>query len=76
MKHQIWMTFERVLRGEVVNEWVQIEPRGEPKRVYLSHKLVHLGNGDPMYLNRGTERATLRADCYTGSEFSSQPGAL
>ena len=50
MKHQIWMTFERVLRGEVVNEWVQIEPRGEPKRVYLSHKLVHLGNGDPCIL--------------------------
>ena len=50
MRHQMWMTFSGVKRGEVVNEWVQIEPRGEPKRVYLSHKLVHLSNGDPCIL--------------------------
>ena len=50
MQHQIWMTFERVMRGEVVHEWVVIEPKGESKRVYLSHKLVHLSNGDPAIL--------------------------
>ena len=64
------MTFERVLRGEVVNEWVQIEPRGEQKRVYLSHKLVHLGNGDPCILTEALKEP-LRANCYFGCNLAS-----